>query len=68
MANLDRLIEAGAVSDVSGISDMHKRILNEDFSEEEIKAIIKLNGKIAGVPFGSEASAGGEDSTGMAAL
>ena len=63
-SNLDRLVNAGAVQDASHISDDHKRILNEEFSKEEIDAIIKLKDKITGMPFSSD----GDEDGGMAAL
>lgn len=68
MTNLEQLVEAGAVTDTGQISEEHKRILNEDFTAEEINAIIKLKDKITGIPFASDPSAGGDDSSGMAAL
>lgn len=65
--NLDKLIDDGAVQDESHISEAHKKILNEDFTAEEIQAIIKLKNKVTGTAFASNPGEDG-DTTGMAAL
>lgn len=66
--NMDRLLEAGAVLDPNHISEAHKNTLNNDFTPEEIDAIIKLKEKITGTAFASNPGEGGDETTGMAAL
>lgn len=66
--NLDKLIDEGAVLDESHISDAHKKILNEDFTDEEIKAIIKLKNKVTGTAFASNPGGDDSETSGMAAL
>ena len=60
--NVEILIEKGAVASADDLSAEHQKILNS-YTEEEIKAIIRLKNEIIGVPLKSDA-----DGTGGAML
>ncbi len=60
--NVQRLIDGGAVMSADDLSAEHQRILNS-FTEDEIKAIIKLKKEVIGVPLKSD-----PDGTGGAML
>jgi len=66
MSNLETLLEAGAIADLSHISDEHKNIINTRFTAEEIQALIKLKNEITGLTFASDPGSG--DRAGMAAV
>ncbi len=66
-SNLEYLISKGAVDSAEHISSQHQNSLNNDFSREEIDAIIKLKNKITGVKFASRPT-DDDDTSGMAAL
>lgn len=63
--NLEYLIENGAVEDPAEISETHAKMLNSDFTREEIDAIVKLKSKVSSATF---ASRGVDAASGMAAL
>lgn len=63
--NLEILIENGAVDDPADISEAHAKMLNTDFTREEITAIVKLKSKVSGATF---ANRGVDAASGMAAL
>lgn len=58
-SNVERLKDAGAIGSVDDLSEEHQRILNEEFTPEEVDAIIKLKNKIVQMSFTSDASGGG---------
>lgn len=62
-SNVDRLKDAGAIRSDEHISDEHQRILNNDFTSEEIDAIVKLKDRVHNMHYSSD-----PDSTGGAML
>lgn len=66
MTNVEKLVQAGAVKSADHISAEHQKILNSDFTAEEIDALIKLKDRITGIPFASDPDTG--ETSGMAAL
>ena len=65
-SNFETLMEAGAIANPNDVSEEHKKIINNDFTPDEIRALIKLKDKITGLPFASDPGAG--QKTGMAAV
>ena len=57
--NVERLLKAGAITSADDISEEHKNALNNDFTPEEVDAIIKLKNKIVQQPFVSDNVGGG---------
>jgi len=54
--NLERLIDAHVVASEDDVSPEHRKELNENFTKEEIDAIIKLKERIIQRPLGSDPS------------
>ena len=63
--NLEYLIENGAVDNPAEITETHAKMLNDDFTREEIHAIVKLKSKVSTATF---ANRGVDAASGMAAL
>lgn len=57
--NVERLLAGRAIQNVDDLDAEHQRILNEDFTKEEIDAIIKLGRELVGVTFSSNPDATG---------